>query len=288
MEPITASAARLAGASLLQIQSDERLAELAATDNRAAFDAIVRRYRGALIRASRRVLPDAAAEDAVQQALLRAHQALLRNGAPERLRPWLYRIAVNSALTMAGEQHETLELDEERMDGVEQPDEAHERRERLRSAVGAIQALPEGQQRAIVARELEGRSHDEIAAELGLTSGAARQLIHRARASLRTAATAVTPLGLLERLLAAGGGGGQPVAEAVAGGAGGGVAAKAAVATLVAGGIAGGAALGPLHDSRADRSSDASRARSLRRRIPRTGADSAGESSPGESSEHRG
>src|SRR5919109_1542284 len=150
MEPITASAARLAGNSLLRLQSDERLATLAALDNHAAFEALVKRYRPSLLRACRKLLPEARAEDAVQQAFLRAHQALLRNGAPERFRPWLHKIAVNAAFALApGERAETLPLDEERVDGVERPDEAYERRERLREMLGAVHSLPAGQKRAL-------------------------------------------------------------------------------------------------------------------------------------------
>ena len=104
MEPVTASAARVAGTQLLRLQSDDRLARLAALDNHAAFEAIVRRYRPELLRASRRVLSDQRGEDAIQQAFLKAHEALLRNGPPEKLRPWLHRIALNSSLDILGEE----------------------------------------------------------------------------------------------------------------------------------------------------------------------------------------
>ncbi len=249
MEPITASAARFAGSSLLRVQNDERLAALAALDNQAAFEALAKRYRPSLLRASRKLLSEASAEDAVQQAFLRAHQALLRNGPPQRVRPWLYKITVNCALLLASQPAEILPLDEERMDGVERPDEAYERRQRLRETVGAIHTLPAGQRRALVARELEGRSHEEIAAELGLSEGGARQLIYRARASVRSAASALTPPALLTRLLAGDGSeAGQPVVEIAAGSTAGGLAAKAALVTLIAGGMAGGAALAPLPD----------------------------------------
>ena len=254
MEPITASAARLAGTSLLRLQSDDRLARLAALDNHAAFEAIVRRYRPELLRASRRVLSDQRAEDAVQQAFLKAHEALLRNGPPDKLRPWLHRIALNSSLDILGEEA-TAELPpEELLGGTESVAETHERRERLEAAFAAIQGLPEGQRRAIVARELEGRSHDEIATELGLSGGAARQLIHRARAGVRSAVTALTPVGLLERLITVGGSQSAPAAEVAAGGLAGGAAAKLAVAAIVAGGSIGGAALvGPLERSDGER-----------------------------------
>ena len=242
MEPIALSAGRL-GSPLLRMQSDDRLASLAASGSTPAFEALVRRHRGGLVRVCGRVLPGDRAEDAAQQALLNAHQALRRNGAPERFEPWLHRIGVNAALKEIQKMPDVAPLDEERVDGVEQPPEAQERRERVRTAIGAIAALPKRQRSALVARELEGRSHDEIAEALGLSRGAVRQLIHRARNTVRTAASALTPYGLLTRL----GAESEPsrVGEVVAGGAAGGVAAKAAVTVMLAGGVAGGVALTP-------------------------------------------
>ncbi|HZA90029.1 MAG TPA: sigma-70 family RNA polymerase sigma factor [Solirubrobacterales bacterium] len=242
MEPV-ASAARIGGVSLLRLQSDEALARLAATGSDEAFEALVRRYRNALLRSCRRLLSEDRAEDAVQQALLDAHQALARNGTPERFRPWLHRIAVNAAIKIAraGEDVAPIPVDEGKTNGGESPEQAHERRERLRQTVRAIHALPRRQRRALVLRELEGRSHDEIARELGLSGGAVRQLIHRARESVRSAASALIPPAFVLRLLGAGTG--APVEEVAAGGAGGAVAAKVAVAALVTGGVAGGIAL---------------------------------------------
>jgi RNA polymerase sigma factor (sigma-70 family) len=281
MEPITASAARLAGSSLLRLQSDERLAKLASLGNQTAFEVLVRRYRRELTRACSRIL-DGQAEDAVQQALLKAYQALLRNGPPERFRPWLHKIAVNSALDLLGHEAETVPIDES-VQGVEPPDEALERRDRVRRTVGAISGLPDTQRRALVLRELEGRSHEEIARELGLSPGAARQLIYRARNSVRSAASALTPPALLLRLLGPGAAeSARPVAEIAIGGAAGGFAGKAAVTAIVAGGLAGAAAVGPL-----DRSNDGGQPDRAQAAAPREHTSSSGEGSgsgPGESS----
>jgi RNA polymerase sigma factor (sigma-70 family) len=279
MEPITASAARLAGSSLLRLQSDERLAKLASLGNETAFEVLVRRYRRELTRACSRIL-DGQAEDAVQQALLKAHQALLRHGPPERFRPWLHKIAVNSALDLLGHEAETVPIDESVV-GVESPDAALERRDRVRRTVGAISGLPDTQRRALVLRELEGRSHEEIARELGLSPGAARQLIYRARNSVRSAASALTPPALLLRLLGPGAAeSARPVAEIAVGGAAGGFAGKAAVTAIVAGGLAGAAAVGPL-----DRSNDGGEPDRARAAAPREDTASAGGAiAPGESS----
>jgi RNA polymerase sigma factor (sigma-70 family) len=230
---------------LLRLQSDERLAGLSAEGAGGAFDVLVERYRPALVRACTRILPEAQAEDAAQQALINAHQALRRNGPPQRFEPWLHRIAVNAALKELRRLPEELPLDEERMNGVEQPPERQERRERLREIVAAVSALPAGQRRALLLRELEGRSHVEIARSLGLTPGAVRQLIHRARSGVRSTVSALTPYGLLLRLTADSGESSSRLAELVGGGVAGGAAAKTVAAALVAGGVAGGIAFVP-------------------------------------------
>ena len=66
----------------------------------------------------------------------------------------------------------------------------------------SVQALPERQRSAILLREMEGRSYEEIATALGVSDGAVRQLLHRARNALRAAAASVIPMPLVERVAA--------------------------------------------------------------------------------------
>src|SRR4051794_3708791 len=233
---------RLAG-SVLRTQPDDRLVDLVRDGNERAFEAIVHRYHRPLLRYCSRFLSPVRAEDAVQQAFVNAYAALRDGDAEIQLRPWLYRIAHNAALNVlrsAGV--ETVPVDEQ-IDGVETPPQALERGERLRSVVAAVQGLPARQRDAIVLQALEGRSYDEIASEMGVSDGAVRQLLNRARTTLREAATAVTPFGMLARL---GGAVDAPVAERVAqlvAGAGGGAAlAKGIAVVAVAGGVVGGSA----------------------------------------------
>jgi hypothetical protein len=113
----------------------------------------------------------------------------------------------------------------------------------------AVQALPERQRDAILLRELEGRSYEEIALALGVSGGAVRQLLNRARNSLRSAAAALTPMPLLTRL--ASGDSTEPAAARVAemvgmGAAGSGaVMAKLCATALVTGVVVGGVAVVP-------------------------------------------
>jgi RNA polymerase sigma factor (sigma-70 family) len=239
--------ARLAGLHVLRTQSDERLVDLVRAGSEPAFEAIVARYRRALLRYCASLLPAERAEDAVQQAFVRAYDAMRGSDAELRLRPWLYRIAHNTALNALrdrGLRHEQLE---DSFDGVERPDQALERKLGLRQVLTAVQDLPERQRDAIVLREIEGRSYEEIAAELGVTDGAVRQLLHRARTSVREAATAVTPAGWLARV--SWDGAGEPVSARVAeltGAAGAGaVVAKVCATALVTGAVVGGVSAVP-------------------------------------------
>jgi RNA polymerase sigma factor (sigma-70 family) len=192
--------ARLARKPVLSTQSDERLVDLVRAGYEPAFETIVERYRHPLTGYVRRILPAERAEDAVQQTFVNAYEAIRRDDAELKLRPWLYRIAHNTALNGLRDQGLADQPFDERVDGVERPDQAFERRQGLAQVIAAVQDLPERQRDAIVLRELEGRSYEEISAALGVTGGAVRQLLHRARATLRGAATAVTPVGLLTRL----------------------------------------------------------------------------------------
>jgi RNA polymerase sigma factor (sigma-70 family) len=238
---------------MLRTQSDARLVDLVRAGHASAFEAIVQRYRKQLLAYCSRLLPASRAEDAVQQTFLKAYQAMVSGDADLNLRPWLYRIAHNASLNLLrqnGWSHEQLD---ENMDGVQRPDQAFELRERLRSTVEAVKALPERQRNAVLLREVDGLSYEQIASALGVGDGAVRQLLHRARTTLRGGLTAVTPVGLVERLAAALTSGGDPsmrVAELATGVGVGTGAVKLGAAVLATGVIATGAVGVPLHHSR--------------------------------------
>jgi len=238
--------ARLAGGALLRAQSDARLVDLTRAGNDRAFEAIVVRYKGELLRYCSRVLPDGRGEDAVQQSFVNAYRALHGDTAPLSLRSWLFSIAHNVSLNVLrqrGADHEPLESHP----GTQEPAHAtFERRERFRDVLAAVAALPPAQRDAIILRELEGRGHEEIARELGISGGAARQLISRARNGVRSAAAAVVPVPLLMRLTAdtAQGASAERIGELTA--VGGGITVTKVIATGAIGAtLLGGAVTGP-------------------------------------------
>jgi RNA polymerase sigma factor (sigma-70 family) len=202
---------------LLRTQSDERLVALARAGHERAFEAIVERYRKPLLRACRRILPEARAEDALQHTLVAAWRGLERGDEVRELRPWLYRIARNTSLNqlrVAG-----YDLDElmETLTAVDDPEEEVLRRAVVRQTLAAVAALPDRQREALLRTAVNGHGQDEVARDLGLSSTAMRQLVHRARVSVRAAATAVVPLPVATWLAAGAGGAGTAATLAKAG-----------------------------------------------------------------------
>src|SRR3954470_18274703 len=190
---------------LLRTQTDERLVALARAGHDRAFEAIVERYRRSLLRACRRILPEARAEDALQQALVAAWRGLQRGDEVRELRPWLYRIARNTALNqlrVAG-----YDLDElmDSLSAADDPEEEVLRRAVVRQTLAAVAALPDRQREALLRTAIDGQAQAEVARDLGLSNTAMRQLVHRARVSVRTAATALVPMPLATWLASAGG-----------------------------------------------------------------------------------
>lgn len=249
---------------LLATQSDERLMALVHEGHEAAFEALVHRYRKPLLRYCRSLcLCEARAEDALQQALLNAWIAMRRSAEVRELRPWLYRVAHNASVNAMrgdrvrsveplGENHEQIVA--RRGQGAPSLDEVLA----LRDALASMAALPQMQREAILRTAVAGHSHEEVASALGVTDGAVRGLLYRARASLREGVSALTPGPLLAWMANAGATGsssGERIAELAAGGgtAGLGVAIKGGIVAITAGVAITGAVVAPGHGPRAGR-----------------------------------
>ena len=187
----------------LRCQSDSRLVRLSREGHARAFEEIVRRYREPLVSFAGAIVPADRAEDVVQEALAKSHAALVASEADVKLKPWLYTIVRNRALNNLRDEPTHEHLDED-FDGVPQPPEVAAQRERITALVAGVKGLPAAQRDALVQRELEGRSHREIGIALGVSPGAVRGLIFRARTALRDGAGMLVPMPVLRALLNAG------------------------------------------------------------------------------------
>jgi RNA polymerase sigma factor (sigma-70 family) len=174
----------------LRSQSDTRLLSLTRDGHERAFAILVERYRAELLAQARRLGANGSAEDVVQQTFLSAYSALTGGAEVGHPRGWLHAILRNAATRT----HAPVEAPLEEFDACGEPLEAvAERRASARSVMSALEGLPSHQRQALLGSSLQGLSRAELASSLGVSEGAVRQLVHRARMALRGAATALTP-----------------------------------------------------------------------------------------------
>jgi RNA polymerase sigma factor (sigma-70 family) len=171
----------------LRLAGDERLATMVANGSDAAFTALFERFQHQLYRYCRSLVGnDADAQDALQTTFTQVLVALREGRRTAPVRPWLYRIAHNEAVSLLRRRRPAEELPVEEMDctGLS-AHEIMEQRARLATLVADLRALPERQRGALVMRELSGLSHEDIAVVLGISVGAAKQTVLEARRSLQ-------------------------------------------------------------------------------------------------------
>jgi RNA polymerase sigma factor (sigma-70 family) len=166
--------------------SDERLARLARRGSERAFATLYERHHQALYRYCLSIVRNPQdAQDALQSALTRALAALQASERDLAVRPWLFRIAHNEAVSILRKRRgEDRALDEQEPSPIS-VERTVEQRERMSALVADLQALPLRQRAALLMRELSGLSIEEIAGALATSPGAAKQTLFEARSSLQ-------------------------------------------------------------------------------------------------------
>src|SRR5919197_862483 len=114
-----------------------------------------------------------------------ALRALPGEGREIALRPWLYRVAHNEAISILRQQAHVDSARVSEHQFAPGADSEAEARERLRDLVADLDALPERQRGALVMRELSGLSYQQIGVALTASEGAARQAVYEARVALQ-------------------------------------------------------------------------------------------------------
>ena len=176
---------------LLRLQSDERLIALVRRGHHGAFEALVQRYQPRLLAFCRHMLGSQEdAEDVLQEVFTAAFNAILADDRTINARPWLYRIARNRSLNHlrrpqpAGQ--DSMDVFE-RDGGATTADTVH-KREEFRQIVADVHELPETQRTALLLREIDALSYDQIAEAMDTTIPSVKSLLVRARVSLAEAA----------------------------------------------------------------------------------------------------
>ena len=166
------------------VQVDDAILVHAAQDgDLEAFEALVRRHQAAVYRIALRLLGSSAdAQDATQDTFVRAWQGLPKFRFDSAVSTWLYRIVTRRCLDLIAARRPTEDLHELELETAEAgPAKSVEQRERLMAVTHAIATLPGEQRAALVLREFEGLSHEQLADVLGISVPAVKGRIHRAR-----------------------------------------------------------------------------------------------------------
>ena len=174
--------------------SDKKLVKRVQKGDKGAFDLLVLKYQHKIVNLVMRYVRDPElAQDITQEAFIKAYRALPRFRGDSAFYTWMYRIAVNTAKNhLAAQRRRPMDVeldlqDPEQYDlhaklretdtpeGVTLSDELRE------SVETAIAALPDDLRTAIILRELEGMSYEEIAQTMECPVGTVRSRIFRAR-----------------------------------------------------------------------------------------------------------
>ncbi|MHB8234379.1 MAG: RNA polymerase sigma factor, partial [Solirubrobacteraceae bacterium] len=178
---------------LLRLQSDERLIAMTRRGQHAAFEALCSRYQSRLLSFCRHMLNSREdAEDVLQEVFAAAFNAVLADEREINVRPWLYRIARNRSLNHL---RRASAVGVDSMDihfadhGMSTGDRAI-RRESFRELLADVHDLPETQRTALLLREIDALSYEQIAQAMETTVPSVKSLLVRARISLAEAAEA--------------------------------------------------------------------------------------------------
>ena len=174
----------------VESDGDHALARAAGLGDTRAFETLYRRHSRRIYAVVWRLAGGQAAraEDLVQEAFIRAWQALPNFRFESAFSTWLHRLAVNTALMdiRSRSGNEDRETDDSPLEVIATHDTAGQRtRERI-DLERAVATLPARARAVLVLHDIEGWKHEEIAAELGMAVGTSKAQLHRARNLLRT------------------------------------------------------------------------------------------------------
>jgi RNA polymerase sigma-70 factor (ECF subfamily) len=165
--------------------------------DKAAFDALVLKYQHKVLKLVQRYVRNPSeAEDIAQEAFIKAYRALPAFRGESAFYTWLYRIAINTAKnSLVASRRRPVSYDLDLQDGsqlqaqtrladAETPEALALTDEIRRTVNESIEALPDDLRLAIVLRELEGMSYEEIAKTMECPVGTVRSRIFRAREAI--------------------------------------------------------------------------------------------------------
>ncbi|MCX7098730.1 MAG: RNA polymerase sigma factor RpoE [Methylococcales bacterium] len=178
-------------------QLDEDLVLRVQQGDKSAYDLLVIKYQHKIIQLVNRYVKDPSeAQDVAQEAFIKAYRALGNFRGDSAFYTWLYRIAINTAknyLVSRSRRSSDYQIDIQdaeaienapQLQGMETPERLLMNQEIIDTIKSAIENLPEDMRTAIMLREFEGMSYEEIAVAMDCPVGTVRSRIFRAREAI--------------------------------------------------------------------------------------------------------
>ncbi len=178
-------------------ETDQELVLRVQQGDKTAFDLLVIKYQHRIIQLVNRYIKDPSeAQDVAQEAFIKAYRALENFRGDSAFYTWLYRISINTAknyLVSRNRRHSDYHVDVQdaeqvgnapQLKGLDTPDELLQNDEIINTINVAIEQLPDDMKTAIILREFDGMSYDEIAQAMECPVGTVRSRIFRAREAI--------------------------------------------------------------------------------------------------------
>ena len=196
-KPVAGDSQRMEQARMSEAQIDQLLVERVQKGDKRAFDLLIDKYQHRIVSlVSRYVSDQADAMDVAQEAFIKAYRAIDRFRGDSAFYTWLYRIAINTAknwLVARKRRPPSSDIDaadaeqydiDSRLKEQGTPENEMMREEIKRTVFDTIAELPDDLRTAIMLRELEGMSYEDIATTMDCPIGTVRSRIFRAREAI--------------------------------------------------------------------------------------------------------
>jgi RNA polymerase sigma-70 factor, ECF subfamily len=182
----TAGLAVVRAPSPVEIETDDiALVEACRRGEQRAMEVLYHRYKRRVYGLVTRIVGPVDSDEVAQEVFVRIYRGLAKFRGDSQLSTWIYRLAVNAALSHATRRARHGVADEEQVAELAAPAEARSDPRLAERVETALASLPAGYRAVLVLHDVEGLSHEECAAIMGCRVGTSKSQLHKARARMR-------------------------------------------------------------------------------------------------------
>ena len=167
------------------LSPDASLVEACRRGEQRAMEMLYHQYKRRVYGLVLRIVGSTDCDEVAQDAFVRIYRGLSKFRGDAALGTWIYRLAVNAALTHVSKRGRRRETNEACLDSHPAPERTVRDPNVSKRLEAAMRALPPGYRAILVLHDVEGLSHEECASILGCRVGTSKSQLHKARARMR-------------------------------------------------------------------------------------------------------